>query len=227
MRKFLWVGIIVFVLTLAACVRRAAPPVLVSTAETAAPAGEGTAPSATPGEASAPLGNGTEAGGAAQAEATATPYKIFAPVINAPPASELPAVDTETPQALPGGEPQVVISASQTQLPVGGSVQVVGQAVNIDMPVYTLYVRDEDDAENVPVITVNANNEAESLNGTSQVVTLLDVAADATQVVLTFQGAAPGTVAVGIVAAGVSGVDAAGAPLSVKVGSTQLLTVVP
>ena len=154
-------------------------------------------------------------GGTPQPVSTAPAPQLTAAVSEAPaPTATLPAEDlaTATPAGIPDPtaaftqteviDPYIDIGATQTDLQVGDVITVTGKPMQIGIPSYYLYLRDEGVQDAAPVAQITYQGEFSAGEGKSQVLELVSAKADMQQVLFVLRASAPGVTTLSIQATG-------------------------
>ncbi len=141
--------------------------------------------------------------------------QLTAAVSEAPaPTATLPAVDLATvaPAEIPDPtaaftqteviDPYIDIGATQTDLQVGDVITVTGKPMQIGIPYYYLYLRDEGVQDAAPVAQITYQGEFSAGEGKSQVLELVSAKADIQQVLFVLRASAPGVTTLSIQATG-------------------------
>lgn len=123
----------------------------------------------------------------------------------AAPDTVAPPPPTETPQvALTPEEidPYIEIGAAHSDLQVGEQITVTGKPIQLGLPYYYLYLRDEGVQDAPFLAQVTYENQFTAGEGASQVLELVSVQADMSQVVIVLRAKAPGMTTLSIQATG-------------------------
>ena len=100
-------------------------------------------------------------------------------------------------------DPHVEVCSSADAIPVGGFLTIVGQPVDVGLPVYTLRVRDESEEGFADLVRVSYNGEIEAqFEDASRVFEFVSAEADMHRVTFVLYAAAPGVAEFTIYASG-------------------------
>jgi hypothetical protein len=106
------------------------------------------------------------------------------------------------PQVTEEIDPYIEIDASQFELQVGEVITVTGTPIQLGLPYYYLYLRDEGVQDVAPVAQVTYEDQFTVGEGISQVLDLVSIQADMSQVVIVLRAKAPGVTTLSIQATG-------------------------
>lgn len=121
------------------------------------------------------------------------------------PDTATPPPPTETPQVTLAPEevdPYIEIGAAQSELRVGEVITVTGKPIQLGLPYYYLYLRDEGVQDAPFLAQVTYENQFTAGEGISQVLELVSARADMSQVVIVLRAKAPGMTTLSIQATG-------------------------
>jgi hypothetical protein len=99
-------------------------------------------------------------------------------------------------------DPYIDIGAAQTVLQVGDVITVTGKPMQIGLPYYYLFLRDEGVQDMAPVAQITYQGEFSAGEGKSQVLELVSAQADMQQVLFVLRALAPGVTTLSIQATG-------------------------
>jgi hypothetical protein len=99
-------------------------------------------------------------------------------------------------------DPRVEILVSKTTLQVGESVTIVGQPIDIGLPNYSLDIRDEGVQDAPPLVKVTYDNQVESFEDSSNVLSFVSAEGQTNQGTFVLQAKAEGKATVTITAEG-------------------------
>lgn len=131
-----------------------------------------------------------------------TMFPIAAPDTATPPPATVTPGTPEPPSAPEEIDPYIEIGAWQTELRVGEVITVTGAPIQLGLPYYYLYLRDEGIQDVPPIAQVTYENQLTLGDGVSQVLELVSLQADMSQVVIVLRAKAPGITTLNIQATG-------------------------
>ncbi len=145
-------------------------------------------------------------------------YRVFIPE-----ASNEKSIQEQDDQIPADFDPHVILEVERTTLYQGELLTIIGRPVQIGMPYYSLTVRDEGVQDEQPLASVSFNNEIAQGSGTSQILELVSIQADMTQVTCVVRAIGMGVTTVTIIATGEIYVGSSGPETIVGDGSGSVL----